>query len=147
MSDPRRVLVVANVTATSPTLQTQLQRLSAEAPTHFTLLVPASSGAGDRSLTWEENEVWHHAEANMNRAVERLRAAGLDVEGRVGAPDPVNAVNDLLLTEHFELLVVSTLPEHRSPWLGASLPDRLAEETGLDVLHVISQEERSTVSG
>ncbi len=141
--NPREVLLVANVTATWPALATRVKAMMAEAPTRFTLLVPASTTSEERTLTWEESEVWHRAEVQMQRAVEQLGALGAEIEGVVGDPDPMNAVRDLLLTRRFDLLVVSTLPERRSPWIGASLPERLSRETGLDVIHVVNYEEHA----
>ena len=141
--NPREVLLVANVTATWPALATRVKAMMAEAPTRFTLLVPASTTSEERTLTWEESEVWHRAEVQMQRAVEQLGALGAEIEGVVGDPDPMNAVRDLLLTRRFDLLVVSTLSERRSPWIGASLPERLSRETGLDVIHVVNYEEHA----
>lgn len=136
----REVLLVANTTATSPGLTRRVEALMAQTPTRFTILVPASLVSEDRTLTWEESEVWQRAEAQMNSAVEHFRALGAEIEGVVGDADPMNAVRDLLLTRSFELLVVSTLPERSSPWLGASLPERLSRETGLRVIHVLNED-------
>jgi len=143
----RRVLVVANLTASSPELAERATALAAEAPTRFLLLVPASSNDGGqgRALTWEEHEVWRAAEGRMQRAVEVLTARGIDVEGRVGDGDPVTAVRDVLLTEPVDLLVVSTFPEDRSSWLGLDLPDRLARATGLPIVHVVAHAEPASV--
>ncbi len=133
--NPRRVLVLANVTATGAALVDEVRTLLAEEPTRFTLLVPA--GEGERSLMWEENEVWRQAEAQMNRALALYQGLGIEMEGRVGDRDPVNAVTDLLLTEPHDLILVSTLPERVSRWLSTALPDRLARATGLPVIHVV----------
>jgi hypothetical protein len=137
------VLVLANLTAASPELAARLQGLAAEAPTRFLLLVPASAddGGQGRALTWEEHEVWDAATERMRRAVTGLAALGLVMEGRVGDADALNAVQDLLQAEPFELLVVSTFPETRSSWLRLDLPDRLARATRLPIVHVVAQAE------
>lgn len=138
----RRVLVVANLTASSPELAERVTALAAEAPSRFLLVVPASAEGGPgRTLTWEEHEVWHAAEGRMQRAVELLQARGADVDGRVGDGDPVTAVRDVLLSEAVDLIVVSTFPEDRSRWLVLNLPDRLARATGLPIVHVVAQAE------
>lgn len=134
-TSPRRVLVVANLTATGAALAARIRALSEEHPSRFTLLVPA--GDGGRALSWEENEVWRQAEEQMNRALALHRGLGADIEGRVGDRDPVNAVTDLLLTEPHDLLLVSTLPARGSAWLSSALPERLARKTGLPVIHVV----------
>lgn len=135
----RRVLVVANITATGAPLVERVQTLMREAPSRFTLLVP--TGEGDRTLMWEENEVWHQAEEQMKYAVEFYRGLGVEVDGRVGDRDPVTAVTDLLLTEPHDLIVVSTLPRRTSRWLSVSLPDRLERATHLPVVHIIATDE------
>ncbi|MDP2307803.1 MAG: hypothetical protein Q8P18_17390 [Pseudomonadota bacterium] len=134
-ASPRRVLVLANLTATGAELAARIRQLMEEQPSRFTLLVP--SIAGDRTLIWEENEVWRQAEEQMNRGLALHRGLGAEMEGRVGDRDPVNAVTDLLLTEPHDLILVSTLPERSSRWLSAALPERIAKETGLPVIHVV----------
>lgn len=134
----RRVLVVANVTATGAALADEVRLLLARAPTRFTLLVPA--GEGERTLMWEDHEVWRQAEAQMNRALALYQSLGIEMEGRVGDRDPVNAVTDLLLTEPHDLILVSTLPERVSRWLSTALPERLARATGLPVVHVVGSD-------
>lgn len=62
-------------------------------------------------------------------AVDRLRAAGVDAEGRVGAVDPFAAVTRLLAEERVDEILVSTLPPASSRWLGVDLPGRLRRHT------------------
>lgn len=139
-----KVLVVANRTAESEELLDALRRRAAEGPVSFTLLVPATphgvawaadmhSGAGD-------------AEEHMRRAVERLRAAGLDVEGKVGDPDPVAAVEDEVNFGSYDEAIVSTLPTHLSKWLKVDLPRRVERKTGLRVTHVLASEAKAAAT-
>ena len=66
-----------------------------------------------------------------------MRSCGLEVEAAtVGDPDPFAAVSDVLLTNRFDELVVSTLPHGVSHWLRLSLPHRLRRLTDLPVAHV-----------
>lgn len=69
-------------------------------------------------------------------AVDRLRAAGVDAEGRVGAADPFAAVSRLLAEQQIDEILVSTLPASSSRWLGVDLPGRLRRHThrSVDVL-------------
>lgn len=75
------VLVVANRTADSPELLDALLARAQRGPVRFTLLAPASTG---REVTARQ----------LESALEGMRAAGLDVEGRMGERDPAGAVHD-----------------------------------------------------
>ncbi len=140
MDDRKRsVLVVANRTAESEELLAALTERAAEGPCAFTLLVPATphgvAWAADMHSGGEE------AEAHKDRAVERMRAAGLEVvEGKVGDPDPVAAVEDAVNFGSFDEAIVSTLPRHLSKWLKLDLPHRVERVTGLPVRHVEARE-------
>jgi hypothetical protein len=76
------------------------------------------------------------ADEHMRRAVERLREAGLDVEGKVGDPDPVAAVEDAVNFDTFDAAIVSTLPTHLSKWLKLDLPHRVAKAVEIPVVHL-----------
>ena len=66
-------------------------------------------------------------------AVDRLRAAGVQAEGRVGDADPYVAVTKVLAEEPVDEILVSTLPPSTSRWLGVDLPGRLRHKTGRPV--------------
>jgi GABA permease len=123
------VLVVANVTATSPELLGALVGKAESGPARFRLVIPSSPVAGGR----------HAAEKQLSDALERLRAAGLDVEGTVGSIDPVVAVSDEWDPRTYDEVVVSTLPMGVSKWLHAGLPERVQRLTGARVTHVVAQ--------
>ncbi len=125
------VLVVANRTAGSDELLEAMRELAERDDVRFTLLVPALVvGPQGREAARE----------TMNAAVERLREAGLEVEGVVGQADPVNAVADTWDPKVFDEVIVSTLPGAASKWLQVDLPHRVAKMTGVKVTHVLSSE-------
>ena len=76
------------------------------------------------------------ARFRLGVAVDRLRAAGVQAEGRVGEADPYVAVTKVLAEEAVDEILVSTLPPSTSRWLGVDLPGRLRHKTGrpVDVL-------------
>ncbi|HWH44317.1 MAG TPA: hypothetical protein VNT32_06270 [Thermoleophilaceae bacterium] len=135
-----RVLVVANRTAESDELLDALKRRAADpGQVSFTLLVPATP----HGVAWaaDMHSGATEAEEHMGRAVERMRGAGLEVEGRVGDPDPVAAVEDEVnLHGPYDEAIVSTLPTSVSKWLKLDLPNRVRRATGLDVTHVTGSE-------
>ena len=133
-----KVLVVANRTAESDELREALLGRAEEGQVSFTLLVPATP----HGVAWaaDMHSGSSEAEEHMRRAVERLRAAGLDVEGKVGDPDPVAAVEDAVNFDTFDAAIVSTLPTHLSKWLKVDLPHRVERATGLPVTHIVASE-------
>lgn len=127
------VLVVANRTAGSEELLEALRARAERDTVAFTLLVPATVvGPEGREAARE----------TMEAAVERLREAGLEVEGAVGSADPMQAVADIWDPKRFDEVIVSTLPGAASKWLQVDLPHRVARHTGVQVTHVLAQERR-----
>lgn len=132
MNRKHRTLVVAARTADSPSLVARLAELTRDGAPAFTLLVPAVphgfAWATDMSAGWPE------AAARAERAAERMRAAGLDLEETiVGDPDPFAAVGDALHCRDFDEVVVATLPRGLSTWLKVGLPCRLRRFTDLPI--------------
>jgi hypothetical protein len=132
------VLVVANRTAESEQLLSAMRERNERGACKFTLLVPATphgvSWAADMHSGSDE------AEEHMNRAVESMRGAGLEVDGKVGDPDANAAVMDEMNFASYDEVIVSTLPRHVSKWLKVDLPHRVERVTGLPVTHVEATE-------
>ena len=131
------VLVVANRTAGSDELLDALRARAERDSVVFTLLVPATAvGPQGREAARE----------TMSQAIERLRGAGLAVDGAVGAADPMQAVTDIWDPKRFDEVIVSTLPGAASKWLQVDLPHRVARHTGVQVTHVLAQEGRAAAA-
>ncbi len=128
MSWKHQVLVVANVTATSPELLDTLKLRSERGSTSFSLIVPATPFEGGRTT----------AAQRVSDAVMSLRALGLDVGGAIGDGDPVVAVAETWNPAEFDEIIVSTLPVGWSRWLRADLPRRIERLTGALVTHVVA---------
>jgi hypothetical protein len=127
------VLVVANVTAGSDELLEALTKRAERSSCGFTLLVPGTGGgrAGREA-----------AQAGLDEALERIRGAGLEVDGMVGDADPVMAVHEVWDPRRFDEIVISTLPTGASRWLAVDLPHRVEKFTGVQVEHVVAAEPR-----
>jgi nucleotide-binding universal stress UspA family protein len=139
MAEKAKVLVVANRTAESDELLEALRERAGRGAAAFTLLVPSTphgvAWAGDMHSGAPE------AEQHMASAVQRLRDAGLEVDGKIGDPDAFAAVQDAInLSGPFDEVIVSTLPTHLSKWLRVDLPRKAAHATGLPVTHVVGSE-------
>jgi hypothetical protein len=127
------VLVVANRTAAADELMAAMKARAERDDVRFTLLVPA------RVVGPQGRE---EARETMQAAVERMREAGLDVDGVVGQADPMYAVADAWDPKEFDEVIVSTLPGAASKWLQVDLPHRVAKMTGVQVTHVLSQDRK-----
>ena len=125
---PRRILIVANRTAATPTLLDEVTRRARDAPTSFSLLVP-DAGSKD------------HADWTLELALPLLeRAAGAPVNGIVAeGEDPLDAVRQVVKSGAFDEIVISTLPRRVSRWLRRDLPSQV-ERLGLPVTVVTSPE-------
>lgn len=134
----RRYLVVANQTLGGAQLLQMLRHL-AEQPATFHVLVPATPPADH---LWTEAEARGIARSRLETALERFRRIGAEeVTGEVGDARPMQAIDDVLSREHFDEIVLSTLPPRLSRWLKLDLIHRVRSTYGLPVRHVISQRE------
>jgi hypothetical protein len=133
-SPPKRVLVVANRTASTARLLDEVSRRAKAQPTEFTLLIP---DVGDRKT----------ADWTLDSAISLLRrAAGGPVEHLVGGPDPFTAVQEAVREHHFDEIIISTLPKQTSKWLRRDLVRRV-EGLGLPVTAIVPRQKsvRDTV--
>jgi hypothetical protein len=126
--------VVANRTAESDELMEALRRRADEGSAKFHLVVPSTA----RGVSWaaDMHAGEDAAEHDLEAALERLRGRGLDIDGSVGDPDPIAAVQDAANKGSYDEVIVSTLPKHVSKWLRVDLPRKAAHATGLPVTHV-----------
>lgn len=133
-----QILVVANRTAECEELQQALRERAEKGDgVKFTLVVPSAHGFAKAAGS---DEGTAEAQSHLDSAVQKLRDAGLEVEGRLGDPDPVAAVADAANEGSFDEVIVSTLPTHLSKWLHLDLPRKAAHATGLPVTHVVGSE-------
>jgi hypothetical protein len=134
-----RVLVVAHRTAATPALLEAVRKRAAQGPSAFTLLVP-NSAHGLHRVTDPEDQTADEAQSVLELALPLLEdAAGAHVEGIVGDPNPLNAVQDAVNLRGFDEIIISTLPAHVSRWLKLDLPHKL-EGLGLPVTTVVAKE-------
>lgn len=141
-STPTRVLVVAHRTAATPALLDAVRERAARGPCAFTLLVP-NIAHGLHRIVDAEDQSEDDAQRVLALALPLLEeAAGGHVEGMVGDPEPLNAVQDAVNLHGFDEIIVSTLPARVSRWLRLDLPSKIGG-LGLPVT-TITATERST---
>jgi hypothetical protein len=123
---PARVLVVAHRTAATPPLLDAVRERAAQGDAAFTLLVPRSAHGLHRVVDPEDTG-GDEAEAVLELALPLLReAAGGEVEGMVGDPEPLSAIQDAINLRGFDEIIISTLPTRVSKWLRLDLPSKAA---------------------
>jgi hypothetical protein len=116
----RRLLVLAGPTTLGDPLRDALVARAARSRLEVTLLLPAPRDD-------------MHAAQDLRDAVERLRADGLDLAGRLGDEDAYAAVAATWDPRAHDELLVVTPPLGRSQWLAQDLPARLEQLTGTHV--------------
>jgi nucleotide-binding universal stress UspA family protein len=152
----RRYMVVANQTLGSEELLRFVRDCTSAGPSEFWLVVPATPVehlaaasvpmapmpvmGGVLSLPGSPEESRRLAEEKLQSALKRLAAAGAKADGEVGDGDPMRAVEAALSRRQFDEIIVSTLPQRLSRWLGQDLPRRLEHKFRLPVTHVEAAE-------
>jgi hypothetical protein len=138
-SAPARVLVVAYKTAATPALLEAVRERAARGPARFTLLVPGAAHGLHRVVDPEDQQ-HDEAEEVLALALPLLEeAAGARVEGIVGAPSPLEAIEDAVNLRGFDEIIISTLPVRVSRWLRLDLPSKVGG-LGLPVTTVTARE-------
>jgi GABA permease len=138
-----RYLVVANLTLGGDALLQVLRERVAKGGARFHVFVPASHGPeGWRSADDEQDT--GAALARMTAAMERFRDLGAtEVTGQVGTARVVDAVGDVIRAntgDHFDEIILSTLPAGPSRWLAMDLPSRIARAHAVPMTHVVARE-------
>ena len=137
---PARVLVVAHKTAATPPLLEAVRQRAVRGPAKFTLLVP-NTAHGLHKVVDPEDQGAGEAQTVIDHALPLLsEVAGSPVEGIVGDPDPVAAVQDAINLHGFDEAIVSTLPARLSRWLKLDLPSKVSG-MGLPVTTVTPAED------
>jgi hypothetical protein len=139
MADPARVLVVANRTAATPALIEAVRERAARGPAVFTLLVPHFAHGLHKVIDAPDTDL-SESEAVLELAIPLLEdAAGGKVEGMIGDPEPLAAIQDAVNLRGFDEIILSTLPARVSRWLKLDLPSKVTG-LGLPVTHVEAKE-------
>ena len=139
MSEPQsaHVLIVANRTAATPGLIDAVRERAGQGTCTFTLLVP--------QLAAEEMYGEEEARKTLELAIPLLEeAADAPVRSVIGPADAMLAVERTLVHEHFDEVMISTLPERVSHWLRRDLPTRI-ERLGVPVTVVRAKTARRPI--
>jgi len=150
-----QVLVVANQTVTGRELLEVIRQRSGEGANEFTLLIPATAraqrdpaaalvpgisvpGHGTDPVP-DTGDDYEDARIRLDQGLSKLRELGVTVEGDVGDPDPLTAIQEVLKQRQFDEIILSTLPSGISRWLRQDLPHRVERKFHLPVTVVTAR--------
>jgi hypothetical protein len=135
-SESAKVLVVAHRTAPTPALIEAVRERAARGDARFHLLVPNLADHAEITES-ERHRRKEEAEHMLALALPLFdEATGTHTEGSTsGRHDPIDAIEEKLHDEHFDEIIVSTLPHSLSRRLHLDLAHRL-EHLGLPVTTV-----------
>jgi hypothetical protein len=141
-----RVLVVAHRTAATPALLDAVAARAAAGPATFTLLVPRTPRGLHRVMDPEDTDE-SEAQEVLELAIPLLEeAVGAPVEGKIGDPNPADAIQDAVNIDGYDEIIISTLPARVSKWLHINLPAKLTP-LGLPITTVTAKSSRSRAAG
>ena len=129
------VLVLANETIGGKKLLDAVLERHARGAARFFVVVPKTRPRHGNVIY--DEAVRDSAQVRVDLALNFMREAGIEGAGEVGDGDPLNAAKDAIAQHELDEIIVSTLPAESSGWLRRDLPERLREETGLPVEHVV----------
>ncbi|HWF71753.1 MAG TPA: hypothetical protein VG186_00315 [Solirubrobacteraceae bacterium] len=135
MPEPAHVLVVAHQTASTQGLMDAVRSRAGRGPSTFHLVVPQQPH-GMHKYVDPHDDGFEEAEAVLAAALVKLSAAaGGEVTGNVGDPEPLMAIHDAVNLGDYHEIIISTLPRRVSRWLKLDLVSK-ARGIGLPVTHV-----------
>jgi hypothetical protein len=135
-----RYLVVAHQTADSPALRGKVRELVSEPGAEFVVLTPVRQLTTLQLMAGERRTPLAIARWRTQRTRRRLEQAGARVVSvRIGGFDPLAAIDEELRSEHYDGVIISTLPPGLSHWVRRDLPAQVAARwPQTQVIHVVA---------
>jgi hypothetical protein len=125
-STPVKVLIVEHKTSATPQLLDAIRQRARRGPCTFTLLVPRTTHGLHKVVDPHDQEVGE-ARGELDHTLPAISdAAGTKVEGIVGDPDPVAAIEDAINSYGFEEIIISTPRPRLARWLRLDLPSKVS---------------------
>src|SRR3979411_2444209 len=130
-----RILIVANETLGGAKLVETVRARHAKGDAEFALVVPQNRPTHGQIIY--DEAVRDAAQVRVDLAQQFLAAEGIELMGEVGDEDPFQATMDAVADFHPDEIIVSTHPITQSGWLRKDLVERIRQESGLPVEHVV----------
>jgi hypothetical protein len=126
-SPAARVLIVEHKASLSLPLLDAVRERARQGPCRFTLLVP-NPAPGLHKVVDPQDQGATDAQHTLQEALPALRDAsgGTEVDGIVGDPDPVAAVEDAINLRGFDEIIVAIHSPRFTKWLRLDLSSKIA---------------------
>jgi hypothetical protein len=135
MSEPRKILVVANETVTGQALIDAVKRRADDSPISVHVICPQNQPK--HGYVIYDDTIRGAAENRLAMTLAQLREVGIAATGDVEDPDPYSAIMDAVGERDYDEIVISTHPDTRSGWLRQDLIMRVEQATRRPVEHVV----------
>jgi hypothetical protein len=129
------ILILASETIGGGELLDAVRKRAAEGDARFYVVVPQTRPRHG-AVIYDE-AVRDSAQVRVDLMLAFMRDEGIEGTGEVGDADPFNAATDAIGAHGIDEVIISTLPATVSGWLRRDLIERLENETGLPVTHVV----------
>jgi hypothetical protein len=130
----KKVLVVANETVGGAKLIEKVRERTGEGDS-LALVIPQSRPKSGNVIYLDA--MHDAAEVRLSLARQFMAEEGVSIQGEVGDTDPFSAAMDGILEFRPDEVIVSTKPATVSGWLRRDLVERIRNESGLPVEHVV----------
>jgi hypothetical protein len=137
---PKRILVVANETVAGRPLIDAVRKHAEEAHAQnkpFQVTVVCPQNVPKHGYVIDDTSVRAAAENRLKLTLAALREVGIEAAGEIMDEDPYGATMDAIAEFGADEVIISTHPETRSGWLRRDLIDRVRDDSGLPVEHVV----------
>jgi len=132
----KHILVVANQTIGGAKLLDLVKERANEPETSFTLVVPMTRPRSGYVIY--DDAVRDSAQVRLDVTLSYLRGEEVVAGGELGDEDPYTATLDAIDEYKPDEVIISTLPQASSGWLRRDLIERIQDQTGVPVTHVVS---------
>ena len=129
------ILILASETIGGGELLDAVRKRAAEGDARFYVVVPQTRPRHG-AVIYDE-AVRDSAQVRVDLMLAFMRDEGIEGTGEVGDADPFNAATDAIGAHGIDEIIISTLPAVTSGWLRRDLPERIENETGLPVEHIV----------
>jgi hypothetical protein len=132
----KKLLVVANETVGGTPLIDAVKKHADQGEVKVTVICPQNQPKGGWVIYDESAR--DAAENRLATTLAALREIGIAADGEIMDPDPFSATMDAVHAfGKPDEIIISTHPETRSGWMRKDLVERVHEETGIPVEHVV----------
>jgi hypothetical protein len=135
MTEPRKILVVANETVTGQPLIDAVKRRVDGGSVSVHVICPQNQPK--HGYVIYDETIRGAAENRLQMTIAQLKEVGVEATGEVMDPDPYSAIMDAVGERDYDEIVISTHPDTRSGWLRQDLITRVEQATRRPVEHVV----------